>query len=218
MMKSQRNERKLVLRRGLSILMVEGIDAYYFCIHACEAYGLEFVQVIDFGGITELYTEIEVLKKLPHYEEIPALGILRDAEKDARGAVHSVKSALKRNDLLVPKKPYEIAVGNPSVGFGLFPGTREHDLYDTGTLEDLCMASVKKDKNWKCVDDYLACLQKGETLTHLHKARLHAYLAGKNGMAGMKIGEAAKAGAWDWESVVMQDFRTFLEELNTCAH
>lgn len=100
----------------------------------------------------------------------------------------------------------------------MFPGTQKNDLYDAGTLEDLCMTSVEKDENWKCVDDYLECLQKREVLTHLHKARLHAYLAGKNGMAGMKLGEAAKAGAWDWKSVAMRDFRTFLEKLNTYAH
>lgn len=214
MMKSQANERKISLRKGLSVLMVEGLDAYYFCMHACGAYGLEFVQVIDFGGITELDAGISILKKLPHYEEIPALGILRDAEKDARGAIRSVKSALKRNGLPVPERPYEIAEGNFSVGFGLFPGTRENDLYEAGTLEDLCMASVENDKNWKCVDNYLECLQKREALIHLHKARLHAYLAGKNNMVGMKLGEAAKAGAWNWESIVMRDFRTFLEKLN----
>jgi len=91
--------------------MVEGLDAYYFCIHACGAYGLEFVQVINFGGITELYDEIGVLKKLPGYEEIPAVGILRDAETDVAGAVASVKSALERNGFLVPEKPYEIVKG-----------------------------------------------------------------------------------------------------------
>ena len=35
--------------------------------------------------------------------------------------------------------------------------------------------------------------------TRLHKTKLHSYLAGKNDFVGLKIGEASKAGAWDWD-------------------
>ena len=53
-----------------------------------------------------------------------------------------------------------------------------------------------------------------EQLTHMHKSKLHAYLAIKNKYVDMKIGEAAKAGAWDWNSIYMSKYKDLMKYLN----
>ena len=48
----------------------------------------------------------------------------------------------------------------------------------------------------------------------MHKSKLHAYLAIKNKYVDMKIGEAAKAGAWDWNSIYMSKYKDLMKYLN----
>jgi hypothetical protein len=216
MLDSLRSE-KFKIMKGLSLLLVEGADAGYFCMYACKAYKLENIQVVDFGGNEDLNQNLSILKLLPGYENVPALGILRDAEKDAMAAIRSVQSSLQKNDLPIPVCPYEFCQEDVGIVFGIFPGSDRGGVYENGTLEDLCIGSVEADENWECVDTYIKCVQRKETLKHIHKARLYTYLAGKEGYAGCKLGEAAKKGVWDWGSVKFNKFRTMLEVLNNSA-
>lgn len=58
------------------------------------------------------------------------------------------------------------------------------------------------------------CLKsKGIAIKELHKTRLHAYLSGKPDLAGLKVGEAAKAGAWNWNHSNMNPFRTIVKAM-----
>jgi hypothetical protein len=60
----------------------------------------------------------------------------------------------------------------------------------------------------ECVDRYVACLQAGgQDVRHLHKTKVHTYLAGKKDFAGLKIGEAARVGAWNWKHSKLELFR-----------
>jgi len=91
----------------------------------------------------------------------------------------------------------------PRTAFILFPGFSESEegkeILETGTLEDHCLAMVDEVRIIKCVDEYLACVKgAGKEIKHEHKARLHTYLSGKDKFVGLKVGEAARAGAWDW--------------------
>ncbi|MDD2366900.1 MAG: hypothetical protein PHN84_12110 [Desulfuromonadaceae bacterium] len=45
--------RKEIIKAKL--LVVEGADALHFFISALDAYNVDDVQVIDFGGVTNLY-------------------------------------------------------------------------------------------------------------------------------------------------------------------
>jgi len=47
------------------IILVEGADAYFFFIWACQAFGADGIQVIDFGGINDLGKYLETFKGLP---------------------------------------------------------------------------------------------------------------------------------------------------------
>ena len=82
-----------------------------------------------------------------------------------------------------------------------------------GTLEDLCIETVVDDEYMDAVNGFLDTARQIEKLSHEHKSRVHAYLSVKNKYVGMKIGEAAKAGAWDWDSKAMKDICRMMEAL-----
>jgi hypothetical protein len=206
------------LKEGMSQLLVEGVDAKYFCIWACKAYKLEHIQVQDFGGIKDLDNFLSLITVLPNYKKVPAILIVRDAETNAESAIQSIKNSLERNNFCVPEEPYSYCSGNPSIEFAILPGDIDSDgKYFSGALEDLCMLTITPDSILKHVDEFLKTVQKEEKLTHFHKSRLHSYLAVKNKFVGMKIGEAAKAGAWNWEHPAFSKLRKAMLDIEKAA-
>jgi len=199
------------------IILVEGADAYFFFIWACQAFDIHDIQVIDFGGIDDLGEYLRTFKELSGSEKASTILIGRDAEKNPDGAVKSIKTALKKNGFAVPERPFTFAEGKPCVAYMLFPGFEsgsEGSSLLPGALEDLCLSTTKGDLVHECVDLYVNCLKtNGITLKDLHKTRLHAYLAGKQDFAGLKVGEAAKAGAWNWNHTNLNPFRTIIKAM-----
>lgn len=64
----EKNEKKNIKKPenilpGMGLLLVEGADEMYFFIRACKAYGTENIQVMDFGGITNLPNFLKSCKK-----------------------------------------------------------------------------------------------------------------------------------------------------------
>lgn len=204
------------IREGMGLLLVEGADEKYFFIHACEAYQMEWIQVVDFGGIHDLSAYLTLLKKAASFDQVKKIAILRDAETNAGTAIRSIQDALKKNDLLVPDAPFRAEEAEfHAVMFGIFPGKRKNDgTWENGALEDLCLAMVSDDALLKDADDYVKKADNRNPIHHKHKARLHTFLAGKEPYIGMKIGEAAKAKAWDGNSSAMEPFHELMRWLN----
>ncbi len=196
------------------IILTEGIDVYYFSIWAYQAFKVTGIQVLDFGGIKDLKKYLKTLILLPGYENVETILIARDAETDSSAAVSSITTALREAALPVPEKPCEFVGNTPKVAYMVFPGFMEspdgNRTLSTGTLEDLCLEIVKDDPIFECVEQYVKCLQAKEPVARLHKTKLHTYLAGKNSFVGLKIGEAAKAGAWDWNHSKLAPFRQLI--------
>lgn len=197
------------------LLLVEGADALHFFISALEAFGVDDVQVIDFGGIRELTANLKILPVLPGYERVTTIVIARDAETDPIAAVKSVKRSLKQAALPVPGNSFEFTNNTPRVAFMIFPGfgadSVDQNSLLIGTLEDLCLKIIKDCSTFECVDQYVQCLQsEGHEIRRLHKTKLHTYLAGKNDFVGLKIGEASKAGAWDWDHRSLYNFKAII--------
>lgn len=206
------------LKVGMAQLLVEGKDAEQFFIWACEHYKFEHIQVQNFGGITELDNFLDTLKVLPNYTEIPAILIIRDAETDSNAAIHSIQTSLEKNEFIVPQRPYQFIEGTPSVEFAILPGIEDSNgNYCAGTLEDLCMLTINENPIWNKIDNFLTSVQSEHKLTHWHKSRLHAYLSVTNKFVGMKIGEATRAGAWNWEHQAMKKFKQAMSNINLAA-
>lgn len=203
------------LKKGCNLLLTEGADAMYFLIWALQAYKFENIQVEDYGGIKDLTAYLKILKNRAGFEDITKMLIIRDAETDADAAERSICSSLLNSGFTAPSKAGVYEGGLPEIAYYLFPGTRTDDRYDNGTLEDLCMNLVDDVKELDLADAYVEKANVEITpLTHMHKSKLHAYLAIKNKYVGMKIGEAAKAGAWNWDSVYMEKYKDLMKYLN----
>jgi hypothetical protein len=147
------------------------------------------------------------LQLYPNFNIVTSLVIARDAENNFDSAISNVKNSLKQTLLPAPEKPFEFTGNNPKIALMIFPGFNEQGL-QCGTLEDLCLDVVKDCSTFDCVDAYIQCLQSnGYEIKRPHKTKLHAYLSGKNDFVGLKIGEAAKAGAWDWDHAKFKPFK-----------
>jgi hypothetical protein len=187
------------------LLLTEGADAYWFCIWACQAFQLFDIQVLDFGGINDLDLYLRQLILLSGFEDIQCIVIARDAEQNVVAAEASVKRSLSNAGLVVPAHPFEFSSGKPRIAFMFFPGytlgsAANKKSLENGTLEHLCLQIATDKIHFPCIDQYLTCLESvGQQVKRPHKTRLHAYLAGNDDFVGLKIGEAAKVGAWDWE-------------------
>ena len=193
------------------LLLTEGEDAYYFMIWACPAFRIdEEIQVMNFGGISELESCLQLLKNVEGFDDLESLVIARDAEQDESAAIKSVKMALAKVELPVPAQPFEFHdTETPKTAFMLFPGPNVNDI---GALEDLCLATVRREPLLECVHAYIKCaMEKGENWHHKHKKQIHCYLAGKDKFVGMKIGEAARAGAWNWKDKALAPFKEIIQ-------
>jgi len=189
------------------LLLVEGVDELKFFIKALEVFGVDDVQVLAFGGISNLTNYLKVLLLYPNFDSVTCIVIARDAEKNSDSAIRNVKNALKQISFSIPEKPFEFTGKDPKIAFMIFPGFEEAGL-QCGTLEDLCLDIVKDCSTFDCVDTYIQCLQSnGHKIKRPHKTKLHTYLSGKNDFVGLKIGEAAKAGAWDWDHIRLKPFK-----------
>lgn len=189
------------------LLLVEGADALHFFIKALEVFGVDDVQVLDFGGISDLTNYLKALSLYQNFDSVTSLVIARDAETNSDSAISNVKKSLQQASLSIPEKPFEFTEKDPKIAFMIFPGFEKAKL-QSGTLEDLCLDIVKDCSTFDCVDTYIQCLQSnGHEIKRPHKTKLHTYLSGKNDFVGLKIGEAAKAGAWDWDHIRLKPFK-----------
>lgn len=202
------------------LIISEGADAKYFMIWFINSNELRYqprfsqdIQVEDFGGITDLGDYLSMLKEVKGFSKLRSLLIVRDAERDASTAVSNIRSALSANSLATPNAPCEWVRGAPSVGFMLFPSCSSTPT--NGTLEDLCLEIVKTDDVINNVDRFIEELKGAgkRTFTRVHKSKLHTYLSVTEPYVSLKIGEAGKAGAFDWSHEKMQRVAGFIKEI-----
>ncbi len=191
------------------LLVVEGNDEVRFFQSLAKHMGLPSVQVLNIEGKNNLRARLKALTMSPDFGHVVRLGIVRDADQDPEIALQSVCDALKRVGLPVPNFPLNFAGSNPGVGVLILPGSKQ-----TGALEDLCLATIAEDPAMYCVEAFFHCLtqQQLNLPANTAKAKVQAYLASRP-KAGLRLGEAAEAGYWDWHSPVLDEVKNFLQKL-----
>lgn len=208
-MSEQPNEIRIEKRK---LLLAEGRDAAFFWVWACRIFRPQNdIQVLDFGGITELKIFLKTLSQVEHFDEVETLVIARDSETDAKTAVNSMQTALKTIGWPVPSDAFLYETNNNfKTALMILPGPK----FTTGTLEDLCLEIVKDDPIMPCVNDYLECLKRKlskDRLTVPHKRKLHTFLAGKDkDFVGVTIGQASYHNAWAPEHPVLRPFKDII--------
>lgn len=216
-------ENKSIVKRMQHLILCEGKDAQRFMIYYLNSKALadnkqysEAVQVEDFGGNEQLSSALKLWSKDPEFLNLKSLVVLRDAETDAQSAVDSIKSAFRKADLPVPACPHQFETdGSLKTGFLLFPECSSN--LKNGALEDLCLSILEESEvsGISEIDGFLSDLEKREirTFPRRFKTRLHTYFSITDDFVSLKIGEAAKAGAFDWNSSKLDQMKSFLEEM-----
>lgn len=210
-----------ILRSNL--ILCEGRDEQEFLIQYLNSTALSNVpgfsndiQVIDFGGNSELDQKLAVLKNMADFDKLTSLLVIRDAEASAESACREIQHALRKNDFPVPEKSCDWEGLKLKVGFVLFP-TCNNEMKN-GTLEDLCLsilfAPLAAD-TLEEIDVFLKRLEerRQESFSRIFKTKLHTYFSVHNDYVSLKIGQAAAAGAFDWNHSALEPLRNFIQEV-----
>lgn len=200
------------------LLMVEGESDKTFFGELFDKKGIQGIQIISVGGKNNFNDELSAIVKLPDFQDLKSLAILRDADQSAESAFKSLCSTLKKNDLPVPLQSGTFVTNNSlQVGVFIIP-----DGNNQGMLESLCLSIVKKEGKGiiKCVDSFMECVkellpQGGNTYKppkNWDKARFRAFLSAMEEDTP-SLGVATQKGYWDLDSDKLDPVFNFLKKL-----
>ncbi len=196
------------------LLLVEGRDEVNFLsVLIRECIGEDAgVQLIDAGGKDQFATNLEAIRiSAKTRPTLGFIGVIRDADDDARGAFESVRSALRKVGYESPSSHGNFSDSSPSIGIFIVP-----DGVSSGAIETLCRRSVENSAAGRCVNMYLDCLVEHNAMESSNKDKSfsHAYLASmRNPVA--RVGEGALGGAWNFDSPVFRDILDFIRTLQS---
>jgi hypothetical protein len=197
------------------LLLVEGDEEIRFFTALNHHLKITTIQIEQVGGKENFKTQIPAWVQAPRFADtVTALGMIRDADDNAKGAFDSLCYRLQQLNLPVPKVPGHFAKNEfLKTGILILPpqtaGTNR-------MLEDICLESVKNDPAIECVAQYFECLKtKNIALPNNKqaKASVHAFLASRD-EPDRRLGEAAQKGYWNWEHPIFDKLKQFLRELS----
>ena len=206
------------------LVLCEGKDTELFLISYLNSDSLSYdprfsndIQTLSFNGVSELAPFIQNLTNMEGFEGVKSLLVLRDAETDVSSAENDIRKAFLRSGLLAPSSCSSWdSTGSPAVAYTLLPSCDSAPI--AGALEDLCWQILAGDGSDEVSEEAERFIERVEEVqptrivSHRHKSRLHAYLSASDSFVSLKIGEAAKAGAFDWQSERLDPLRKILAE------
>ena len=150
------------------------------------------------------------------FDSVTHLMIIRDAEQDVAQAIRDIQSALRGNGFQAPESPCQWLYDSENdlnIGFLLFPTCDANPT--EGMLEDLCLEILAVTDAPICMEEIDSLLPRLEArrkkaLSHEPKTRLHAYFAVSDSYVGLKLGESAKAGAFNWGDTRLAPLKEFV--------
>jgi len=189
------------------VLVVEGLEENRFFKVLLNHLNLQNIQIMPIGGKQKLRENLKALALSSDFSKVISLGVVRDADANPTSAFQSVRDALQDAGLPTPEHPLLPAGDKPRVCVLVLPGGD-----NPGMLEDLCLKASEQDPAMHCVEQYFECLQKaGLSLPdNMSKAKIQVFLASRP-KAGLRLGEAAEAGYWSWDTEAFEQVRNFLQ-------
>lgn len=207
-----------------NIILCEGMDEWSFLVNylaflTTEDNAFDTIQVINFGGISDLQRQFRQLIKMPDFSMVKSILIIRDAEKNPQGAKESICSTLMNNGFGVPNNPGEIIVSdnNIKVAYMLFPSCDENGD-EAGTLEDLCLRIISEpdyEGVLKEIDNYIELMEDkySKDYPRVHKNKLHLLISSYDKYVDAKAGEAGQRGLYDWKNARLNMLREVMYKL-----
>lgn len=199
------------------LLIVEGKDEENFFKAVFNKQNTRSdVQIMPIGGKNNFKGSLKTLILDTEFSKIDSMAIVRDADSNLPGvhgpswinSFNSVNNCLLANNLPGPQVHGQFVTGPPRIGVFIMPDGRSD-----GMLETLCMRSVQLNPEYTCVEGYLHCLSNNQIVPgNLDKAQAHVWLASRP-KPDLRVGEAALAGYWDFDSPAFDDLRRFLQSI-----
>ena len=165
-------------------------------------------QIREFEGVDRLRGFLQGFVRLPGFDAVTSIGIVRDAEESAETAQQSIESSLRNAGLPTPGAA---EVGSaPTVHVLILP-----DGEKPGMLETLLCQTFASDLTNDCIDEFFDCarLHPGVEFRRPDKARAQAFLATRPS-PGVSVGVAAKKSYWCLDHEAFTGVRTFLTTLS----
>lgn len=188
------------------LLVVEGNDDKRLFNALLRHIGVSEIQVVDAGGKDNIRQTLKVIKQSRGFSKVTSIGVVRDADANAGSALQSVQDALRDASLPSPDAPLSLAGTDRRVAVLIAPHGEP-----SGTIEDVCLESVAGDAAMGCVQGYFSCLNDNavEQPNNLSKAKAQVFLASRE-HTGLRLGEAAEAGYWDFDHIAFEPFKRLL--------
>jgi hypothetical protein len=187
------------------VLLVEGeTPAHFFEGFALHLGLANLIEIRSYGGISQLATFLRTLASTSEFRAmVKSLGIVRDAETDANGALQSVKAAIAAASL----------PGHIATSIFILP-----DNSAKGMIETLCLRSVQSTTVYQCVTEFITCAERaGAPLPAADdpvrdKVCLQVYLAARF-EPQMMPGLAAYRGVYPFDDTTFDALGGFLRSL-----
>lgn len=193
-----------------NLLLVEGDHDKIIFSKLLEFLGLDDFQVVSANGKEAFSPLLRLIITDDRFNDLNAIGIIRDADNDFNGAFRSIQGAFRKASLTVPDRPLTFTESKPKNGIFIMP-----DNNTNGDLESLFLDSVVQEPVMECVDQYFDCLENltGNEHPKPTKAKVQVYLASKP-EGDLHLARAAQKDYWDWENEVFQNIKDFLLSMN----
>jgi len=208
-------EKKIISDEKL--ILAEGTDDCKFLSSLLSKMKIDSIDIRKYEGINNLTNHIKAIKGIEGFDIVTSILIFRDSEQSAEKACKSVNNSLKETKLIKTDiEPFIMSRQNSlKIGFALFPGIDENGkIYEYGTLEDLCLRLFKEKSVTEEIKVYIKDFQsKTESFKRPHKNELHASFSFTDNFVGLKIGETAKAGGFDFDSPHLKPFLNMIKEM-----
>jgi len=199
------------------LILAEGKDDARFLSFLLQESGMNDIQIRQYDGVKKLTNELKTLTATDGFDNVLSLLIARDCEDSLQSAIDSVNYSLIITGLMKEKiEPFTMNVqDNRNIGFILFPGLDENGkLCKSGRLEDLCLKIFKENSHKDIIKTYLEEFQKNnKEFKRPHKNELHTLFSFTDKYVGLKIGETARDGGFDFNSPFLQPFLEMIKKM-----
>ena len=188
------------------LLLVEGTGDARFFTALLNRLGRDDVQVWSVGGKDKFRPFIASLPSLPNFASLNSLNVIRDADDNPGAAFQSVRDALRDAGFPGPSSAFGKAENDAlSASVAIIP-----DADSPGSLEDLCWRSIEGLTEAGCIEEYMECLGRDKIARNrLSKTKIYALLA-VGDRPGLRLGEAAESGVWNWDSAAFRQIAEYL--------
>jgi hypothetical protein len=189
----------------------EGLDDVAVVKGLADSLGMTDLRIEPYKGKDNLGNFLEALSKRPEFaqNEVSGMAVIRDADDNESTAFASVRNYLLTNGF-EPCPEQNGSFAGTAMRIGIFivgPPNKE------GTIEDLCMASVRDQPEFSCVAEYFHCITKKSGRSKFSsKARVRVWMASQVNYE-LYVGEAAREGYWPWANSAFDSLRDFLRAL-----